>query len=176
MLVNAKKTKSMIFNFTKNYQFTTNLSINNNDIEVIDSTRLLGTIIQKDLKWNLNSAEIVRKANARMEILRRVSNFGAPIEDLKDIYVLFVRSMLEQSAVVWHSSLTKENIDNLERVQKNALRIILKNEYNTYSKALKKLGMEKLCERREQLCLNFAQKCINNPRTKHMLVVGKGWF
>ena len=82
----------------------------------------------------------MRKANARMEIVRRVSGFGAPIEYLKEIYVLFVRSMLEQSAVLWHSSLTKENSEDLERVQKNALRIILKNEYQTYTKALRKLG------------------------------------
>ena len=75
MMINEKKTKSIIFNFTHNYQFTTRLTINHKDVEVIDSTRLLGTIIQKDLKWDLNTAEIVRKANARLEILRRVSNF-----------------------------------------------------------------------------------------------------
>ena len=28
--------------------------------------------------------------------------------------------------------------------------------------------MEKLSERREQLCLNFARKCVKNPKTKHM--------
>ena len=42
MKINEKKTKSIIFNFTKKYQFTTRLSINNKDIEVVDSTRLLG--------------------------------------------------------------------------------------------------------------------------------------
>ena len=103
-----------------------------------------------------------------MEIVRRVSKFGAPIEDLKEIYVLFVRSMLEQSAVLWHSSLTKENSEDLERVQKNAFRIILKNGYQTYTKALRKLGMKKLSDRRELLCLNFAKKCVKNPKTKHM--------
>ena len=128
----------------KKFQFTTRLSINNKDVEIINSTRLLGTIVQNNLRWDLNCAEIVRKANARMEILRRVSSFGAPIEDLKDIYVLFVRSLLEQSAVVWHSSLTKENEQDLERVQKNAFRIILKNNYQTYKKALANLGMETL--------------------------------
>ena len=168
MMVNEKKTKTIIFNFTHNYQFTTKLSINNKDIEVIDSTRLLGTIIQKSLKWDLNIAEIVRKANARMEILRRVSSFGSPIQDLRDIYVLFVRSLLEQSATVWHSSITQQNSDDLERVQKNAFRIILKNEYKNYTRALRRLDMEKLCDRREKLCLNFAKKCVNNPKTTHM--------
>ena len=92
-MINEKKTKTIIFNFTHNYQFTTKLSINNKDVEVIDSTRLLGTIIQKDLKWDLNTAEIVRKANARMEILRGVSSFGAPINDLRDIYELLPSSV-----------------------------------------------------------------------------------
>ena len=38
-------------------------------MEVINSTKLLGTIIQDDLKWDLNTASITMKANARMELL-----------------------------------------------------------------------------------------------------------
>ena len=155
MLINEKKTKTMIFNYTNNYQFSTNLKINEKDIDVIDSTRLLGTIIQKDLRWDLNTRELVKKANARMEILRRVSSFGAPIQDMKEIYILFIRSLLEQSATVWHSSLTQENAEDLERVQKIALRIILKDQYQTYKKALAKIGLDKLSDRREKLCLIF---------------------
>ena len=56
MMVNEKKTKTMIFNYTNNYQFTTRLSINDKPIEVINSTRLLGTIITDDLKWDANCA------------------------------------------------------------------------------------------------------------------------
>ena len=59
---------------------------------------LLGTIITNDLKWNENTATIVQKENARMELLRIVASFGASFEDLKLIYILFVRSHLEQSA------------------------------------------------------------------------------
>ena len=36
---------------------------NNENIEVMDSKKLIG----KNLKWDFNSAAIVRKANARME-------------------------------------------------------------------------------------------------------------
>ena len=43
------------------------------------------------------------KTNTRMELLRKVASCGASIEDLKTIYILFVRSILEQSATVWHS-------------------------------------------------------------------------
>ena len=114
-----------IFNVTENSQLTTRLKINDDDIEVIDSTRLLGTIIENNLSWDLNTANLVKKANGRMELLRRVASFGTPPEDLKLIYILFVRSILEQSATVWHSSLSQENANDLERVQKSALKIIL---------------------------------------------------
>ena len=125
MMINCEKTKTMIFNFTEKYQFGTKLHIDGTPIEVIDSTQLLGTIITKDLKWDQNTAHIVRKANARMELLRRVASFGASEDELKDIFILFIRSQLEQSAVVWHSSLTEKNKNDLERVQKSALKIIM---------------------------------------------------
>ena len=144
MMVNGKKTKAMIFNFTDRFQFTTRLKLKNQAIEVIDSTRLLGTIISNDLKWDLNTSSIVKKANARMELLRKVASFGTPPEDLKDIYTLFIRSILEQSDVVWHSSITDENAADLERVQKSAIKIILNNKYSGYNRGLAQLGLETL--------------------------------
>ena len=125
MLINGKKTKTMIINFTENYQFSTRLKLKNENVEVINSTRLLGTILSDDLGWDLNTASIVKKANARMALLRKVASFGTPPEDLKIIYVLFIRSILEQSVTVWHSSLTVEYINDLERVQKSAIKVIL---------------------------------------------------
>ena len=168
MVINEKKTKNLIFNFTEKYQFSTRLWLNDEIIEILESTKLLGTIISNDLRWDLNTKNIVKKANARMELLRRVASFGTPVEDMKNVYFLFIRSLLEQSATVWHSSLTEENSADLERVQKCATRIILGNKYVGYKDALLKLDIEKLSDRREELCLKFAQKCIKNPKTKHM--------
>ena len=79
-----KKTNVMLFNYTDKYQFTTRLQLNEQTVDVIESTRLLGTIISNDLKWNLNTANIIKKANARMELLRKVASFGAPEDDLKN--------------------------------------------------------------------------------------------
>ena len=103
-----------------------------------------------------------------MELLRKFAGFRAPLKDLKIIYFIFVRSQLEQSAAVWHSSLTEENVKDLERVQKSALKIMLRNEYRGYKKSLKKLNMKTLSERREKLCLNFALKCTKNKKMKRM--------
>ena len=57
------------------------------------------------------------------------------------IYISYIRSILEQSSTVWHSSLTQEDVDDLERVQKSAMRIILQEDYNTYEKALEILQL-----------------------------------
>ena len=168
MVINEKKSKTLIFNYTDKYQFTTRLRINDKMIEVIDSTKLLGTIISDNLCWDLNTANIVKKANARMQLLRKVASFGTNQDELKDIYILFIRSLLEQSATVWHSSLTEENINDLERIQKTAFKLILGEKYQTYDKALLKLDMETLSERRTSLCLSFAQKCCKNQKTSDM--------
>ena len=109
---------------------------------------------------------IVKKANARMELVRKVASFGASQDDLKNIYFLFVRSLLEQSATVWHSSLTRENSDDLERVQKSAIKVILGNEYKSYNESLLKLDMESLEDRRETLCLKFVSRSQDRASAK----------
>ena len=118
MMLNEKKTKNLVFNFTDKYQFGTRLEVIGEKVETVSNTKLLGTIISDELSWDLNTKSIDQKANAWMELLRRVASFGASVEDLKPIYFLFVRSHLEQSATVWHRSLTVENSTDLERVQK----------------------------------------------------------
>jgi hypothetical protein len=107
--INEKKTKVMIFNYSTYKQFTTRLTVNDHPVEVINSTRLLGTIITDDLRWDKNTAHIVKKANARMELLRKVASFGTSIEELKNVYILFVRRQLEHPTTVWQSSLTEDN-------------------------------------------------------------------
>ena len=167
-MINGKKTKTMIFNFTENFKFTTRLKLKSENVEVIDNTKLLGTIITNDLKWDLNTKNIVNKANMRMELIRKVAAFDVPTEDIKDLYILFVRSILEQSATVWQSSITIENANDLERVQKSAVKIMLKDNYSGYKKGLAQLGLDSLEDRRRDLCLNFARKCLKNEKMKHM--------
>ena len=161
----------MIFNFTEKYNFTARLKLNNENLEVVKQAKLLGVIISDDLKWDQNTEYLVKKANKRMELLRKVANFSTSIEDKKDIYVLYVRSILEQSSVVWHSSLTNENSEDLERVQKSAVRIILGKDFENYEDALVKADLESLENRREELCKKFAEKCLKNEKAKSIFPV-----
>ena len=113
-----------------------------------------------------NTSNITKKAYSRLELLKKLSSFQAPTKDMKQIYVAYIRSLLEQSCTVWHSSLTVESQEDLERVQKVAFKIILKDSYRSYENAQRILDLETLKERRTFLCLEFAKKWLKNDKIK----------
>ena len=118
MVISEKKTKAMIFNFTDNYQFSTRLQLKGRNTEIVDKMKILGTIVDSKLSWDENCSMIIKKVNARMQLIRGLISFGASTEEMVHMWILFCRSVLEQSCFVWGTSLTQENIANLERTQK----------------------------------------------------------
>ena len=80
---------------------------------------------------------------------------------------------MEQSCVVWGTSITETESQELERVQKCALRIIYQTDYVTYANALKISGLPELSKRRMQLIHKFAEKCTKNEKTKAMFPLNK---
>ena len=144
------------------------MKLNNETLETVSETKLLGTILSSDLKWDRNTQNIVKRAYGRMELIRKLSGFGAPTNDLKTVYLTFIGSLCEQSCSVWNSSLTLENEQDLERIQKVALKIILKEKYRNYQHALNLLDLDTLKERRDQLSLVLAKKCLYNPKMKNL--------
>ena len=163
----------MLFNFTDNYKFTTRIALDEKNLEIVEQAKLLGVIITDDLKWGKNTEYLVKKAYMRLELLRKVSEFSSSIDDKREIYILYIRSILEQSSVVWHSSLTNDDADDLERVQKAAIRLILGDKYENYENGLIKANLESLKDRRKALCKNFALKCVksDNLRVKNMFPI-----
>ena len=73
----------------------------------------------------------MKRANARMMMLHKLVEFNVHVDDLLTIFILYNRSVLEQLCQVWHSNLTFENLTDIEKVQKNALHIILNEDYET---------------------------------------------
>ena len=174
MKLNAEKSKYMVFNPTKNYQFNTRLRIQDNLLEQVKSTRLLGLVINDNLTWHENTAIVVQKAYKRMIILHNLFNFNLPIIELINIYILYIRSLVEQSAVVWNSSITLEECLEIERVQKVALRLIMRENYVSYANALCITGLPTLKERRDHLCTKFAENCAKSEKSSHMFPLNSG--
>ena len=101
MIVSEKKTKTMIVNFTDRYQFHTRLRLKSQNIEVVKKMKILGTTFTEKLSWNENCDTIVKKVNARMQLLRKVRSFGSSHQEMVHLWKTFCLSVLEQSCVVW---------------------------------------------------------------------------
>ena len=130
--------------------------------------KLLGTIVSSDLTWWENTNFIVKKAYQRLEIIRKLYEFNVPVNDLVQIYTLYVRSILEFNCCVWTFNITKGQANDIERVQKIACKIILKENYTSYEAALTTLDLQNLVERRKTLALTFAKNCLKHEQTKDM--------
>ena len=165
MKVNSEKSKVMLFNSSKKYDFMPQLSIEpGHNLELVESCKLLGVIIQSNLKWDENTESICKRAFDRLWMIRRLKALGASNEELIDVYAKQVRSILEQAVAVWSPALTLYQAAQIERVQKTFCAVVLGPMYTDYSSALTTLDLVPLDERRQTLCSNFAKKCFRSEK------------
>lgn len=167
MKLNPNKTKLMLFNPAKAYDFMPAFPIGSGEIQLIEKTKLLGLVISSDMSWSSNTEDLVTRGNKKLWILRRLKKFGANHEDLIDIYIKQIRSILEYAVSVWHPSLTGEDRLDIERIQKSTFHIILGDQYKSYTSSLKTLKMDTLHSRRVKLCKKFARKAAKNNKFSH---------
>ena len=172
MKINNKKTKIMPFNFCKKYDFLPLLHFPGcGPLEVIYETRLLGITITSNLTWSAHVNDITTRATRKLWVLVRFKAMGGTTDQLVTVYQSRIRTTLEFGAPVFNSSLTRDQINRIEMVQKKVCAIIIGRNYEKYESALKTLGLECLDTRRTTLCLNFALRCSKSK--KHMSMFPK---
>ena len=120
----------------------------------------------------------IGKVNKRLLLLKKILTFGASTEEMVHLWIIYCRSQLEQSSIVWSSSLTQQNKDDLERTQKSFVKLILKNKFNTekenaYEDCLTRLNLQTLEQRRKLLSLNFAKNSTNHEQLKDLFTEKK---
>ncbi|KAI8498388.1 hypothetical protein Bbelb_235900 [Branchiostoma belcheri] len=162
MLLNGGKCLTMHVTFTKNPPPPPPLLINETELAVVPSLKVLGLHMQNDLHWDDQVNSMVTKTGRKLFLLKRLKKFNLPEGDLVAIYIGYVRPILEYAVPVWHSGLTKRQSDQLERLQKRACRTIMGKDYCGYSHALQHLGLTTLASRREQLSLKFARSLLGS--------------
>ena len=163
----------MIINFTDNFQFMTRLQLKGQTVETVDRMKILGTIITDTLSWDQNCSKIISKVNARMQLLRKIWSFGSTREEMVHLWKLYCLSVLDQSCVVWDSSLTQENIENLEWTQKTFCKLVLEESYKSYENALSTLNLTTLSDRRKALTLRFAKEGLKKGKLHDLFPLNK---
>ena len=169
MKLNPKKCKEMIVTFRRDIEHPpTSLVVDNISLERVESYKLLGLTMQNNLKWDLHVSEIVTKASKRIHILRVLKRNGVSSPHLLQVYFTLVRPLLEYCCPVWHSSLTINLSDKVERVQKCSMRIIYPNL--NYDAALIQAKCSPLSVRRDSICTKTFDK-LRQPgsRLEHLV-------
>ena len=137
--------------------------MNNQSLDPIRSSKLLGVSLSTDLKWSIHIDEVCARASKRLFALRTLKRNGVPLADLRSVYCYFIRPLLEYACPVWHSSLTCTLNNQLEDIQRRALRIIYPQM--SYKDSVTQFGLPTLYDRRELLCESF-YKNATRPDSK----------
>ena len=115
----------MVVEFSKGKRNFPLLVIDNIEIERVNSARILGVMIQNNMNWCEHVTKIVKKAGKRLYMLRLLKRANADTKRLSTVNTTVVRPVLEYACQVWHINISGYLSDDIERVQRRALRIIL---------------------------------------------------
>ena len=164
----------MHISFLKNQPVFPKFTLNDEEINTAVNVKLLGVIIQSNLSWDIQTNHMISRASKRMYMLYVLKRFIASAADLSAVYQMYIRPVLEYASPLWHSSITKHQIDHIELIQKRTCRIILiGSHYKSYAEALKMLELCSLVERREQLLRGFGENLLKSERHNNMLPAPK---
>jgi hypothetical protein len=171
MLINYKKTKEMILGSLRNHSLPA-LTIGGNDIERVTCFKLLGVNLSDDLRWEEHIETICTKVSSRLYFLKQLKRSGLSTDDLKCVYTTLIRPVLEYASVVWHHGLTQAQSEQLEALQKRAIRIIYGRVVVNmpYSNALYYSDLESLRQRRASLGQTFYDQITQPSNCLHNLL------
>ena len=173
MIINEKKTLIMKFNFHKSLDFPAIYNFQGGRmLDVVNQTKILGLILSDTLNWSAQVDYMIRRANKKIWLLRKMKTLKLNTEILVDFYCKEIRSILEYGVAIWHSGLTQKMIGQLERVQKICVSIILCDTGGTvsYKVGCTILNLEPLVYRRHDLCVRFIQRASINPKHSDLFV------
>ena len=169
MKINPNKCAVLSYKFNEKPVTLPPLSIDGSQLKLVNSVSLLGAKLSDDLKWTLNTENIITKCNAKLYMLSKLKAFKVARQDLIKIWTTFIRPIAEYVAPLWHSSLTIFEREKIERLQKRALRIILGGDYPGYESALQVLNLPSLITRREVLTKKFAKSILKSNKHRKLL-------
>ena len=155
------KCKDFRIGFSNTIPVFNPIVLNGEPLEIVTSARLLGLNLTSDLKWNTHTSKLIRKVSPRLYFLRQLKRSRVASKELTVFYTTCIRPILEYACHVFHHALPEYLSDDLERIQRRALKII--HSDLSYSEALKVSGLQRLHERRESITTRLYHEVTNNP-------------
>lgn len=170
--LNQEKCKELRISFAKNEPDFAPILINGKAIEVVPNVKLLGLNISSDLRWNCHVTEISKKVSVRLYFLRQLKRANIAAKELLTFYTTCIRPIMEYACPVFHNALPLYLSDELECLQKRAMRIIF--PFVAYNDALIACNLDILSDRRRIITTKLFEEISNNNEHKlHKLLPKK---
>lgn len=160
-MLNIQKTKEFQVSLLKTDPA---IVINGQPLELVKCFKLLGLYLTSNLSWNTHVEHICRKASKRFYILRILKRSGFSTTHLRKVYCSFIVQFQNVLAKCGHFSLTLSNGDEIEQIQKRALKI--PQPEKSYNVATVDLNLSLLSERRNEICKRFYKSMLQLPSSK----------
>ena len=93
-------------------------------IDLVTSAKILGLNISNDLKWNCHIDPVIKKAKKRLYTLSQLKRSGLGTRELVQFLWTCIRPITEFACPVFHDGIPVYLSNELEGVQKRAMRII----------------------------------------------------
>ena len=165
MSINHQKTKVLLFSRHRKYDFVPEIQlIPNENIEVVEGMKIVGFVSRSDMKTCSNTEYIVKKAYARMWIVRRLKALGASRTRLVDVLQKQVLSVLQLAVPAWDCLLTAQERTDIERVLRTGLRIIWGEDYISFEQVLGDFGLKTMQQTRNQIVNKFVRRTIQHNK------------
>ena len=106
------------------------LSVQGITLQSVETHRLLGVNLDKNLTWNIHVDKLCKQVNIKINLLKRISHF-LTLDNMKKVFDTgYISSIIEYACIVWGIR-NKTNSNRIIKLQKCAARIVLKKPLKT---------------------------------------------
>ena len=149
----------MLFRYFQEQEYPT-LLFNNVIVKFVSQHKHLGLTFSENMKWKYHIDSILTSASRMIGIMRKLK-YVFSRRSLNQIYISYVRPILEYSCIVWDGC-TVEQWESLQKLQNEAARIVTElTKSVTLERLYQECGWQSLQERRTNQKMKFMYKAVN---------------
>ena len=123
LTLNIGKSVCVLFGHKPGSITNLQISLGNERIPQVNSTKFLGMWIDESLTWNEHVTKVILKLKSRLNLLKMGKNFLSK-HALRVLYFAQIHSVMMYGIVMWGSLASQANLNKLQRIQDTCVRII----------------------------------------------------
>ena len=143
--------------------------VSGHSLKPVSSVKLLGVKIDARLTFDDHISALCAKASYQINALRPIVKYLTP-ENRMSIYNAFIASNFNYCNTVWHFC-SNRSLYKLEKLHKQALRLVLNDYSSSYRKLLEKVSKPTLYVSRLKAIAIEAYKCKANENPDYINVM-----